>query len=124
MSDEEIAKLERLVTRMAETEDNEEFLRLDREFHLASYRSAGMQQLLGMVERFWNTTQHYRRAYTGLIGQEGNWIIHSEHRLMIDALRRRDAEGAGHLLYEHIRRTRFELERHKELFEPRPTQAR
>lgn len=117
MSDEEINKLEHLVNEMARTDDNDEFLRLDREFHLASYRSANMQQLLGMVERFWNTTQHYRRAYTRLIGQEGNWIIHSEHRLMIDALKRRDAEGAGHLLHEHIRRTRFELERHKELFE-------
>lgn len=120
MSDEEIAALERLVIEMAGTEDNDAFLKLDREFHLASYRSAGMQQLLGMVERFWNTTQHYRRAYTRLIGREGSWIIHSEHRLMIDALKRRDAEGAGHLLHEHIRRTRFELERHKELFEPRP----
>lgn len=116
MSDEEIKRLEDLVIDMDRAHDNETFLRLDREFHLASYRSAGMQQLLGMIERFWNTTQHYRRAYTRLIGQEGNWIIHSEHRLMIDALHRRDAEGAGHVLFEHIRRTRFELERHKELF--------
>ena len=116
MSDEEIGRLETLVRDMERAVDNETFLRLDREFHLASYRAAGMQQLLGMVERFWNTTQHYRRAFTNLLGTEGSWIIHSEHRLMIDALRRRDAEGAGHLLYEHIRRTRFELERHKELF--------
>lgn len=123
MTDEEIAKLERLVIEMDSAIDNETFLRLDREFHLASYRAAGMQQLQGMVERFWNTTQHYRRAFTNLLGSEGNWIIHAEHRLMIDALRRRDAEGAGHLLFEHIRRTRFELERHKELFETAPPPA-
>jgi DNA-binding GntR family transcriptional regulator len=43
-------------------------------------------------------------------------VIHAEHRLMIDALRRRDADGAAHILFEHIRRTRFELERNKDVF--------
>ena len=116
ISDEEIAALEALVEEMIGTHDTETFLRLDREFHLASYRAAGMQQLVQMVERFWNSTQHYRRAFTNLMGTERGWIIHAEHRLIIDAIRRRDSEGAGHVLFEHIRRTRFELERHKELF--------
>lgn len=118
MSDEEIAALEELVAQMERAQGTEEFLRLDRQFHLASYRAAGMQQLFGMVERFWNTTQHYRRAFTNLLGKEGSWIIHSEHRLMVDALRRRDAEGAAHVLFEHIRRTRFELERNQHVFAP------
>src|SRR5688572_6399691 len=112
MTDEEIGHLEDLVKKMERSSSTEEFLRLDREFHLASYRASGMQQLYKMVERFWNSTQHYRRAFTKLVGHEGNWVIHSEHRLMIDALRRRDAESAGHILFEHIRRTRVELERH------------
>lgn len=112
MTDADIDALELLVQRMERAASTEEFLRLDREFHLASYRASGMQQLYAMVERFWNSTQHYRRAFTRLLGHNGNWIIHSEHRLMIDALRRRDAESAGHLLFEHIRRTRVELEKH------------
>jgi DNA-binding GntR family transcriptional regulator len=116
ISDEEIDRLEELVIAMESSDDTETFLRLDREFHLASYRAADMQQLTGIVERFWNTTQHYRRAFTGLLGRRGSWIIHAEHKLIIDALRRRDAVGAGHILHEHIRRTRFELERHQELF--------
>jgi len=116
MTDEEIAGLDALVEQMSQTTDTETFLRLDRQFHLASYRAAGMQQLVQMVERYWNSTQHYRRAFTNLLGSEGSWIIHAEHRLIIDALRRRDGEGAAHVLFEHIRRTRFELERHKELF--------
>lgn len=115
MSEADIDALELLVQRMERATSTEEFLRLDREFHLASYRASGMQQLYAMVERFWNSTQHYRRAFTKLLGHNGNWIIHSEHRLMIDALRRRDAESAAHLLAEHIRRTRVELERHPPL---------
>jgi DNA-binding GntR family transcriptional regulator len=125
MSDAEIDELEGLVAQMERAQDTEEFLRLDREFHLASYRAAGMQQLIGMVERFWNTTQHYRRAFTELVGEKGSWVIHTEHRLMLDAIRRRDAEGAGHVLFEHIRRTRFELERHSEVFRsPERTDSR
>jgi DNA-binding GntR family transcriptional regulator len=114
MSDEHVTMLGDLVARMEASHDTEEFLRLDREFHLASYRPAEMQQLYAIVERFWNTTQHYRRAFTRLVGKEGSWVTHTEHRLILDAFRRRDAEGAGHVVFEHIRRTRFELERHYE----------
>ncbi|WP_342115303.1 GntR family transcriptional regulator [Pseudoduganella sp. OTU4001] len=123
ITDAEIDALEALVLAMERASEPEEFLRLDREFHLASYRAARMNMLAGMVERFWNTTQHYRRAFTSLLGSEGSWIIHAEHKLIIDALRRRDADGAGHLLHEHIRRTRFELERHQELFSNQATAA-
>ena len=119
MTDERVDLLERLVEDMAESPDTETFLKLDRTFHLASYADAGMKQLLAMIERFWNTTQHYRRAFTSLLGRERNWIIHAEHRLIIDAIRRRDTEGAAHLLTEHIRRTRYELAQYADLF-PNP----
>lgn len=118
ITDAAIDGLEALVIEMAGTDDPDTFLRLDREFHLASYQAAGMHRLGGMVERFWNSTQPYRRAYTRLIGREGNWIIHAEHKLIIDALRYRDAERASQFLHEHIRRTRFELAKHEELFLP------
>jgi len=116
MNEADIAALEALVEEMVKSADTETFLRLDRQFHLASYRRAGMNQLLTMIERFWNTTQHYRRAFTKLLGRERNWIIHAEHRLIVDAIRRRDANGAGNLLMEHIRRTRLELAQHEDLF--------
>lgn len=121
MSDETIAALDHLVQAMSETNDTETFLRLDRAFHIACYRDARMNQLFHMIERFWNTTQHYRRTFTELLGRERNWIMHAEHRLIVDAIRRRDPDGAAHILFEHIRRTRFELSQHPELFWP--TQA-
>lgn len=119
MTDESIDRLERLVEEMAVSPDTETFLKLDRTFHLASYADAGMKQLLSMIERFWNTTQHYRRAFTSVLGRERNWIIHAEHRLIVDAIRRRDTEGAARLLTGHIRRTRRELAQHADLF-PNP----
>ena len=116
MSDEEIDALAALVEEIAVAEDDEEFLRLDREFHLACYKAAGMRQLQAMAERFWNTTQHYRRLFIKSVDRENSWVIHAEHRLLVDAIRRRDREGAGNVLFEHIRRTRFELERNAHLF--------
>lgn len=119
----QIDTLASLALEMSQTADTERFLRLDREFHLASYRPAGMSQLLGIVERFWNTTQQYRRAFTQLLAKEDSWVIHAEHRLIVDALRRRDADGASHLLFEHIHRTRFELNRHQDLFSYSPART-
>lgn len=116
MTDEEIAALERAVAEIEGTEDSDVFLGLDREFHLSSYRAADMPQLKSLVERFWNTTQHYRRAYTKMVWQKGNWIINSEHRLLVEAVKRRNVTDAGQILMMHIRRTRLELARHTELF--------
>ncbi|WOX07045.1 GntR family transcriptional regulator [Microbulbifer pacificus] len=116
MTDEDINHLQDLVEQMEVAQDTETFLKLDREFHLASYRASNMDLLNEMVHRFWNTTQQYRRAFTEIIGNEGAWVIHAEHRLMIEALRRRDSEGASQMLHEHIRRTRIKLEEHSEVF--------
>jgi DNA-binding GntR family transcriptional regulator len=64
------------------------------------------------VERFWNTTQHYRRAYTTAIGRDRRWVINAEHRLLIEAIKQVDIEGAKTVVWSHIRRTRLELTRH------------
>ena len=106
----EVRDLGRLAAEVEQVTDVEAFLRLDREFHLLSYGRAEMPRLLEMIERFWNTTQHYRRAYFKLIKPTGHWVIHAEHRLMIEAFKRRDGEEASRILQGHIRRTRLSLE--------------
>jgi hypothetical protein len=63
ISDETISKLQELATDMEATSDVEKFLKLDREFHLLSYSGAETVLVGEMVNRLWNTTQHYRRAY-------------------------------------------------------------
>ena len=93
------------------------FLALDRKFHLLSYGGAQLPMLQRMISQFWNTTQHYRRAYVTLIGGANRWIINAEHRLILEAIKRRDAEESEMLLRAHIRRTRQELERHQKIFE-------
>lgn len=115
---EEIAELQRLAAAMEAAPDIDSFLRFDREFHLLSYSRAAMPSLLAMIERFWNTTQQYRRAYTTLLVSAGAWATHYEHRLLIEAIRRRDRPDAEALLQMHLRRTRQQLVHHPELFRP------
>jgi DNA-binding GntR family transcriptional regulator len=98
--------------------DLEEFLVLDRRLHWATYAGAERSELQAMIGRLWDTTHHYRRAFTYLAGAQRRWIINAEHRLLIQALRDGDAVEAERVLAMHIRRTRIELRQHPEVFVP------
>jgi DNA-binding GntR family transcriptional regulator len=95
-----------------------DFLELDREFHLRSYTGCGIDQLTGTVTRLWNATAHYRRTFVTLTGPGRKWVIDAEHRLLLDAISRRDVVDAERCLAGHIRRTRIELGKHPEIFTP------
>jgi DNA-binding GntR family transcriptional regulator len=111
----DIAELERLATAM-EGADVEEFLTLDRRFHLSCYDLVPTSVLGDLVIQLWNRTQHYRRAFTRVFRSEGDRSVHHEHHLLVAALRRADADEAERVLAGHIRRTRLELARHPEVF--------
>ena len=98
----------------ADAEDPSRWVDLDRRFHLATYSGADLQRLLDLIASLWNATQQYRRAYTRL--PERFALAHAEHRLIVEALERRDADSAELLSLIHIRRTRLTLDEHTELF--------
>ena len=86
----------------------EDYIQLDREFHLRTYSRARMPQLLAMVERFWNSTQHFRRQFVKeTFAKDGLPFSDPQHLLLMDAIRGRDAEAAQVLVRLHIRRTRI-----------------
>jgi DNA-binding GntR family transcriptional regulator len=118
LTDEQLARLGSLVEemeRVADPHDLRSWLALDRDFHLSTFAAAPLPRLLAMIEGFWNTTQQYRRLYTLLPHRLE--IAHGEHRLLLEALTRRDPDDAERLLITHIRRTRLTLEEHVELFD-------
>lgn len=90
-------------------DDAERILKLDRDFHLASMQAAGMPRLLRLVEDFWNSSQHFRRAYRETLAEGDIEIIRAEHYLLLDALEQRDGEQAARVVRNHIRRTRVRL---------------
>ncbi len=119
LDDATLDRLDALAGRMAETDDAETFLELDREFHLLTYTGTETVVLTDLVHRLWNRTQSYRRVYTGLMDARASRTVHDEHRLIVGALRDHDIDAAESLLAGHIRRTRRQLASHPEVFADR-----
>lgn len=116
LSSAELAEISDIQCRIEQGVDVSEFLILDREFHMASYTGCSDEHLMLSVVQLWNSTQHYRRAFMSLSGSGREQIVNAEHRLLIEAINRRDTEDAELYLLGHIRRTRKELVRHPEIF--------
>lgn len=117
LDDDAIAHLRELQERIAADTQLTDFLALDREFHMLTYSGCSSEHLLGIVRRFWNTSQHYRRLFMQVSGPQRLWVVNAEHNLILDAIERRDTEDAERYLAGHIRRTRIELSRHPEVFD-------
>jgi DNA-binding GntR family transcriptional regulator len=117
LTSEQRAGLRSVHERIEANADPEAFLALDREFHMLTYAGCPSEHLAATVERFWNSTQHYRRTFMQLSGPQRFWVVNAEHALILDAIDRQDAEDAERYLSGHIRRTRIELLAHSELFD-------
>lgn len=108
LTDADIASLDATARKLEQVDTIEEYIQLDRQFHLRTYSRAPMPQLLAMVERFWNTTQHFRRQFVKESFAKGSQPFSDpQHLLLMDMIRTRDAEGARSVIYLHIRRTRL-----------------
>ena len=104
-----IKELEETLEKLSNAKTVEQFLKLDREFHLLTYEGAITTFLGEIVQRMWNTTQPYRRLYSKILEQENFNSAHLEHTLLMKAIKRADLDDAERILYGHIRRTRLEL---------------
>ena len=109
LTEAQILVLEELAARMEASTEIEEFLATDREFHLASYQGAQYPLIVQLVERFWNTTQHYRRRYAQVRSERSFQHAYSDHRLLIQAIRDGNGDVAAAIVKRHIERTRDDL---------------
>jgi len=116
ITEELVEAMERIQEEIEQNTDVSRFLVLDREFHMTSYAACPSEPLLTATVRLWNSTQHYRRAFMMLEGNDRSGVVNAEHRLILDAVRRRDPEDAERFLVGHIRRTRVALTSRPELF--------
>ena len=109
LTDEDIADLRAVMARNEQVTDIDEAIALGREFHWISYRRHNTPLLAQIVERVWDTTQSYRRAYMKLAMGGGDRTHDIEHQLLFDAIAKREVETAQAALVMHIRRTRIGL---------------
>jgi DNA-binding GntR family transcriptional regulator len=116
LSDAQIERLRELVQVVEDSADDpHRWLEYDRRFHLESYAAAPLPRFLSMIEGFWNQSQQYRRAYLYTV-RTNLEVVNYEHRLIMQAVERRDPDDASALQRLHIRRTRATLTPHGELF--------
>jgi DNA-binding GntR family transcriptional regulator len=78
LSPETMEKIAGLTEAMEGAQDADAFLQLDREFHFLTYSGASTAVLGGTVERLWNTTQVYRRAFTFLMDASSIAVSHAD----------------------------------------------
>lgn len=117
LTDEDLADLRAVMARNEQVTDIDEAIALGREFHWICYRRHNTPMLAQIIERVWDTTQSYRRAYmklamNGSIGGNvgGYGKTHNvEHELIYEAIASRQVETAQAALVMHIRRTRTAL---------------
>lgn len=118
LTDKQLAELNDLAVLIENSQSDPNLWILhDRTFHLATYAAAPLPRLLKMINEFWNSTQHYRRAHLRTFTPKTFQIIHLEHRMILEALERHDPIDAEQRQRSHIRRTRLDLTSHAELFE-------
>ena len=103
--------------------DVDAFLRLDREFHLATYAGAHTALLGELIQKLWNTTAPYRRAYVSHWSPQSHRIAIEEHHLMLASLKDGDIQEAERILGSHIRRTRRQLSHHPDVFDVTDSRA-
>ena len=112
LTEEDIASLDATVRRLEQVSTVQEYILLDREFHLKTYCRAPMPNLRSMIERYWNSTQHFRRSFVkDSLAKDGLPFSDPQHLLLMGTVRARDAEGASAVVRLHIRRTRLVIEK-------------
>jgi GntR family transcriptional regulator, rspAB operon transcriptional repressor len=85
-----------------------EWLRLDRQFHTMWYEHTKMPRLIRTIDQLWDVAQRYRAVYSMTPGAGS--ISDLEHWLMLEAIRRRSPLDAEALLEVHLRHVRSILE--------------
>ena len=121
LTERDVADLEGLCAQIAESVEEpaeiERFLELDRAFHRATYRGIRHRQLDEIVQRIWNTTQQFRRVLMARLNADELRATQQDHELILDSIKRGDAEAASHLVWVHIHRTQQTLERLENIFD-------
>jgi DNA-binding GntR family transcriptional regulator len=97
-----LAELERLIARMADTTERQEYIRLHREFHDHIYRAAGRPQLQALISSLQDSATVYLPVLLDHLDDRDAMV--AGHRLILDTLRFGDAEQARTAVAAHLRR--------------------
>jgi DNA-binding GntR family transcriptional regulator len=125
VGDEEIALLERLTDEMetlAESSDVDGFFQANAAFHAALVEASGNKRLRDVYRQVVGQMARYQMRSLALRGTLRRSV--QEHRAIVRAVKKGEAERSAHILSEHIRvpQRRLESASGDELIELRPTE--
>lgn len=111
LTDEDLAELRRSKDELDAVADLDNYMPLSRQFHWTAFRGHRAPLLAQIVERLWDTTQSYRRAYAhlSLRDEERMRTMRAERDLLFGSISRRELDIAPRILALHIRRTHVAL---------------
>jgi len=119
LSDHDFAEMREIKARLESVSDADDYMPLARDFHWIAFRGHRAPLLAQIVERLWDTTHHYRRAYAVVVLQNAELmdVMRAERDLLFGAILRREVDLAPPILAAHIRRTHIGLLEHAEVLE-------
>lgn len=111
LTDADITEMQVLKEQLNSFDDIADYMPLSRRFHWAAFSGHRAPLLAQLVERLWDTTENYRRAYAQLTlrDEERMQAMRDERNLLFEAISQRDCELAPLILGMHIRRTHSAL---------------
>jgi DNA-binding GntR family transcriptional regulator len=98
LDDADVDRIEALFEEVAGAPSVGAAMKANRRAHFVLFEAAGMPILLRHIAKLWDSTEAYRALYYARTN------VDEEHRLIVRALRNRDAERVLGLLDEHRRR--------------------
>lgn len=101
MTEDEIKKLEFLSSAMKATDDPEEFVETNIEFHRLLMKHCKWDRLLSFIETLWNG---FPQQTPHMLPNQV-YLSNKEHDEILNAVKEKQSEKAGDLLYGHIFRT-------------------
>jgi DNA-binding GntR family transcriptional regulator len=91
------------------------WLAADERFHATALSEVGMPRVREEIQALWTRAAAYRSALGEALYPDRLELVHYEHRLLLDALERRDGRDAEAVLGVHLRRTLSYVTSHPEL---------
>ncbi len=114
--------LERLANGMqaaARSQQLDELLKLNREFHFTIYRAAGRRHLLQLIEQLWDLSTRYAHLQLHTVPDRATEALH-EVRSIVAACKSQDADALALMIRYKVHQTTTGLLQHTNLPEKAP----
>ena len=108
LTDQDLADMEMLLATLEASKGGwEDFLEVDRSFHLVLYRAAGSRRWIETIQTLWQRCKRY--MLVALSSDQLIDFIHSDHRQLLLACQQRDVPQADATIRRHLKRTEAHL---------------